>query len=305
MGITRTLPGIPRVGSFDGMRSLRRRLTSVPRWAAAVLGVAVVVLVTLTALGARGLPGFETRPPPFLINIDLTLILRVVLGTLAGLGFLLFILLLLPGGPPVELPERQKVSPLKLLAGIVLFIAIVMLLQPSVGPTGQEPESFETGDITAELEPSRSPQAGSRWGLIILGGAVLLLVVGVGAVARPASQEPETAQPDPPELVTGIIDTVLAELEESTDPRRVVIGAYARMERTLTAAGLPRRDSEAPLEYLARSLRRLHVSRPAVSRLTQLFEIARFSRHEILPDMGLEAVAALTDIRNELSGVAS
>ena len=284
---------------------MRRRLTAAPRWAAAVLGVAVLVLVTLTAFGARGLPGFETRPPPFVIDIDLTLILRVVLGTLAGLGFLLFVLLLLPGGPPVELPERQKVSPLKLLAGIVLLVAIVMLLQPSVSPIGQDPEPAETGDIAAELEPSRSRQAGSRWGLIILGGAVLLLVLGVGAVTRPASEEPETAPPEPPELVTGIIDAVLAELENSTDPRLVVIGAYARMERTLTAAGLPRRYSEAPLEYLARSLHRLHVSRPAVSRLTHLFEIARFSRHEILADMGREAVAALTDIRNELSGVAS
>jgi len=49
---------------------MRRRLTATPRWAAALLAVAVLVLVTLAAMGAQDLPGSETRPPPFAIDID-------------------------------------------------------------------------------------------------------------------------------------------------------------------------------------------------------------------------------------------
>jgi hypothetical protein len=106
-------------------------------------------------------------------------------------------------------------------------------------------------------------------------------------------------------LVSDVIDSVLADLEESSDAREVVIGAYVRMENVLTLAGLPRHASEAPLEYLARSLLRLRVGRPAITRLTSLFEVARFSHHEIHPQMGREAIAALRDIRNDLSGVTS
>ena len=105
--------------------------------------------------------------------------------------------------------------------------------------------------------------------------------------------------------MTDVIEAVLADLEGSDDPREVVIGAYARMERALRTAGLPRHASEAPLEYLARSLRRLEVSRPAVTRLTRLFEIARFSDHDIPSEMAVEARESLRAIRDELTGVRS
>ena len=284
---------------------MRRRLTATPRWAAALLAVAVLVLVTLAAMGAQDLPGSETRPSPFAIDIDLLTVARIMMGILAGIVALLLVLILLPGGPPIKLPERKKSSPLKLLAGIVLLFAILLILQPFLGRPRQEPEPFESGDAAAQIETPANQQSGSHWGLIILGGAVLLVVWGVAAATRPAVELEVITELPAPALVTGVIDSVLVELERSTDPREVVIGAYARMERALTVAGLPRHASEAPLEYLARSLHRLRVSRPAVSRLTRLFEVARFSHHEVDPDMGREAVVALNDIRNELSGVVS
>jgi hypothetical protein len=131
------------------------------------------------------------------------------------------------------------------------------------------------------------------------------VVFGVAAATRPSEEPEEIVETAAPALLADTIDLVLAELEESTDPREVVIGAYARMERALKAAGLPRHPSEAPLEYLARSLRRLQVSRLAITRLTTLFEIARFSDHDIHLYMGKEAIAALSDIRGELDGVAT
>ena len=287
------------------MRSVRRRLTAAPRWAVAVLAVAVLVLVTLTALGSRGLPGSETRPPPFPIDIDLLFVFRFMMGVFAALAALLLVLLLLPGGPPIELPERKKSSPIKMLVGVVMVYAIVMLLQPFVNRAEQELQQVDVGEAATELDASGRQQAGSRWGLIVLGGAVLFVLLGIGAATRTVTVEEEAVQPETPVLLSGVIDSVLAELEKSSDPREVVIGAYARMEEALKTVGLPRYRSEAPLEYLARSLRRLAVSGPAVDRLTRLFEIARFSQHEVLPDMSRQATAALRDVRSELSGVAS
>ncbi len=282
---------------------VRRRLTPAPWWAAAVLVVAVLMLLTLAALGAQGLPGSETRPPPFVLNIDLLVVGRVVLGIFAGLIILFLVLALLPGGPPIRLPRRRRWSPLRLLAALVLLFAMLMILQPLADLTGPESQPAGTADAASEGEGVRPQPSGSRWGLIILGGAVLLVIWGVAVATRQSTELEEPAAEAPaPVVVTGVLDEVLAELEGTKDPREVVIGAYVRMERAFAAAGLPRRSSDAPLEYLTRSLRRLQVGRPAVTRLTSLFEVARFSDHEIYPEMGREAEAAFNEIRDELSG---
>ena len=72
------------------------------------------------------------------------------------------------------------------------------------------------------------------------------------------------------------------------------------MEAALAFAGIPRRPSEAPLEYLERALLTLHASADSVRRLTDLFEWARFSHHEPEPSMRDDAVDALIAVRDEL-----
>ena len=57
---------------------------------------------------------------------------------------------------------------------------------------------------------------------------------------------------------------------------------------------------EAPLEYVARALRDLEVGERSVRRLTDLFERAKFSTHEIDESMRTEAIAALGRVRDEL-----
>jgi hypothetical protein len=100
------------------------------------------------------------------------------------------------------------------------------------------------------------------------------------------------------------LDEVLADslddLRADPDPRRAVIRAYARMERTFAAYGVPRDQSEAPLEYMARALDRLSVSAYSVRRLTQLFSRAKFSPHEVDATMKEDAIEALVGLRGEL-----
>src|SRR5262249_12328617 len=103
-----------------------------------------------------------------------------------------------------------------------------------------------------------------------------------------------------PELFAAALDESIDDLREEPDLRRAIIAAYARMERSLAAAGLPRRAAEAPLEYLARVLRSLDVSSDAVRRLTDLFEWARFGHHEPEPWMRDEAIDALVAVRDDL-----
>ena len=68
----------------------------------------------------------------------------------------------------------------------------------------------------------------------------------------------------------------------------------------LAAAGIPRHHAEAPVEYMERALLSLDTSAPAVRRLTDLFEWARFSQHEPESAMRDEAIDALEAVRDEL-----
>jgi uncharacterized protein DUF4129 len=103
------------------------------------------------------------------------------------------------------------------------------------------------------------------------------------------------------ELAESISDAI-DDLEAEPDARRAVIAAYARMEAVLARNGLRRRPSETPLEYLRRILLGLTARGEAVSRLTWLFEQAKFSRHDIDASMKQDAIGALREIRDDLQG---
>ena len=105
--------------------------------------------------------------------------------------------------------------------------------------------------------------------------------------------------------VAASISDAIDDLEAEPDARRAVIAAYARMEGALSRHGIPRRPSETPFEFLARVLLDLRAPAEAVRRLTEAFERAKFSRHEIGPPAKREAIDALVAVRDGLQGVAA
>jgi hypothetical protein len=102
------------------------------------------------------------------------------------------------------------------------------------------------------------------------------------------------------EDLADVVETTIDELWREPDARRAVIAAYANMERVMAAHGHARRRAETPFEYLARVLRELDVRESAVRQLTQLFEYAKFSAHEIDSAMKEEAIVALEAVRVDL-----
>ena len=130
-------------------------------------------------------------------------------------------------------------------------------------------------------------------------GVVLGLVVLYWFFRPPRGHPPEPTETNELDRAVG---AGIDDLETEQDPRRAVIKAYARMETALAVDGLPREPSETPLEFLSRALLRLRVSTHAVTRLTSLFERARFSHHEVDEPMRREAIDALSELRAELGG---
>jgi len=104
------------------------------------------------------------------------------------------------------------------------------------------------------------------------------------------------------EDVAESISDAIDDLEAEPDARRAVIAAYARMEQTFDGHGFSRIASETPTEYLRRILLDLGSRAESVMRLTDLFELAKFSRHEIGSGMKHDAIAALRSIRDDLRG---
>lgn len=148
--------------------------------------------------------------------------------------------------------------------------------------------------------PARGPRI--RWDEVAIAAAIAAL--GAGAIVAARSRRSGTREIlfelPAQEQLAAALDDALDDLRAERDPRRAIIAAYARMERALAAAGLPRHRAEAPLEYLKRALLELSASGPAVRRLTDLFEWAKFSHHEPEPRMKDEAIDALVAVRDEL-----
>ena len=156
---------------------------------------------------------------------------------------------------------------------------------------------------TTSAEPLAPYEADVAWAPVLITLVLVLLAVGAWWFAGRARRQArgELGEDDllAAELAAAV-DESLDDLRAEPDPRRAVIAAYARLERVLAAHRLPRRASEAPLEYLGRMLAELSVSPLAARRLTDLFERAKFSQHAVGPEMKEEAISALETVRDDL-----
>jgi hypothetical protein len=129
-------------------------------------------------------------------------------------------------------------------------------------------------------------------------GLVLLGVLGARSMrrARLGLDEQHRLELE----LESLLDDTLADLYAMRDPREAIIAAYGRMERLFATSGLPREASETPLEYLGRGLGELRATGAALTRLTALFQWAKFSDHEVTPEMREDAIKSLTLVRDEL-----
>jgi hypothetical protein len=169
------------------------------------------------------------------------------------------------------------------------------------GQTKQAQQGQTQGHRPLALKPLPARQAQFQWPLA-LGLGALVLLGGVWVVVRrnrrsaPGIPEAESVE----EELARAIGSTIDDLRRERDARRAVIAAYANMERVLASHGLARRRSEVPYEYLARVLRLLQVRESAVRSLTELFEYAKFSPHEIDSAMKDKAIESLITVKEDL-----
>jgi hypothetical protein len=266
-----------------------------------------VVVGSPATLGATGGPTGEaqaTRVPLEVIAVP------GALAMLAGLGLLLAAL------GPVRRRRRDPDQPdwvyeppptswsekaLLLLVLVVLVAAVAGAVwlfargapsQPGLTPSTALRSSPATVPPSAPASPSSPPQAVWLWptaGLAALAaGAGLLALRTVRHRRGPANSTGRA-----PDRLADLVDTTLEDLRVVSAPRQAILAAYARMERTLAPRGAGRQRHETALEYLDRVLARLEIEPAPLQRLTGLFELAKFSNHEVTERMRDDALAAL------------
>lgn len=270
----------------------------------------VLVALGVVAIAARG--GVQTgepgsrRPADGLLDVLFSLFLvALALGVVAiVLVFYLNRDALRALPEPIRRRQRSRRTILLVFASVLVLALVVRSLGERQGELelpGLQPLPSADG-----APPGESPEAGYQPEFAWLPVLIVLALATAGVAAAWWSAKARRRQRGEGAELTFVdaLDDVLAEtlddLRAEVDPRRAVIGAYARLERALAAYGVPRRPAEAPLEYLARTLAEAEVGPVAVKRLTLLFERARFSQHEVGPEMKDQAIEALETVREDL-----
>jgi hypothetical protein len=265
-------------------------------------------LLAVVALAARGRhPGGhatlqQREVPTWLQNDLLTLVLVVY-----ALGIVVLIAAFLLVRKNWEEPPSQRRLLRNLVMAVILVGALALLAQHRL--SAQHGKGLKHHPRSTAVTPSgqnrpvaSSTASGRRadidWVLAgAVGGAFLLTaLVLFSRSRRTAADEGESVE----EELAAVVSNAIDDLRNETDPRRAVIAAYARMERVLAQHGFARHPSEAPYEYLGRVLTRLRVRRGAVEELTELFEHAKFSTHEIDRTMKDRAIGAFLTVREDL-----
>jgi Domain of unknown function (DUF4129) len=192
-----------------------------------------------------------------------------------------------------EVVQRRRWSEAFLV--LILVLALLFILS-GAGRLGDRRPGSQTVQTIGEQQDPRGRGLGRPIDTPPIDWVVVVVVFGVALIAF-TSVAGMMIRGNP--RVRREVDT-LDDLRAEQDPRKAVIAAYSRMERSLASFGLPRRPFEAPVEYLGRVLEELRSGSQAARRLTHLFERAKFSQHTIDQGMKDEAIDAVIALRDEL-----
>ncbi len=277
---------------------------------AALVALLLVGLLVLVAIGARashpiGHSHVQQRYVPQRVGNDLFTLFVVVLGA-CGVLFLVGLWAIRD-----EWHERESswfkrfIASLAVLAFAALYFAAVHAHfhhHRATQPPGGRPRGTATPG--SHLPRIVNPKGGAHfdWQFAAgLGGLLVLAAAYLAVRGRRVELEPEPESvADTDEVLSAAVREAIDDLRAEPDPRRAVIAAYARMEAVLARHGHGRRMAEAPYEYVRRVLGELRVSPDAIAELTYLFELAKFSPHQIGEDLRERAIAAFVAVRDDV-----
>jgi membrane protease YdiL (CAAX protease family) len=275
----------------------------------ATAAVALVALVAVAAGGYRLRGSGSTQASPYAVDVILTVVIALYLIAAVGVVVVMF----WSGLELRRIPRRQTkrertFRTMMILGGLAVLLAVAAHRyhwRPHPHASSQQTPagtaSGAAGKLTKGFHAKTTHQAHLQLipFLVVLGAGGVAFAAFVIAERRRRRRLP--TNPAVGEVLSDVLDETLDDLRAEPDPRRAVIAAYARMERSLAAHGIPRRRFEAPHEYLGRVLSEVSGGRLAATRLTKLFERARFSPHDVDENMKASAIEAIESLQADLA----
>jgi len=271
--------------------------------------LAVLALAAIVAVAAGGSTpggtGDSRGPSELVLDTLLTLVLLLFVFAIATIVYAIFHRKELGKLRP---PQRHRRSAVASLLIFFAILGIVALLRwRGAFPGDEQVERLPAGPMPpgggdVPTDPGYDPQL--AWVPLLVVGTLAAIAYAAFTVAARRRRGPRPRSAVAATLAD-VFDDSLDDLRAEADPRRAVIAAYARLERVLALHGLAKHSPETPQEYLARILPALEVDARSISRLTDLFTWAKFSHHDVRPDMKEEAIAALSTARDDLRAAAA
>jgi heme/copper-type cytochrome/quinol oxidase subunit 2 len=208
-----------------------------------------------------------------------------------------------------EPPKVHWIVKLVVIAIPLLFLGLILYALYRYS-TSDKSQIFDLSGLLGPMPADNGPTSrevaavfGLAWWEYAISFGLVIAVLGVIVWAFRRDVRTGVAPEESPSrvnILSHAVDLGLKDARAERDPRKAVIAAYATMERILAEEGLPRQRTEAPLEYMSRIFAELGVGKEAIFTLTELFEVARFSHHPVLPAMKEHAIAALETLRRDL-----
>ena len=280
-----------------------------------------ILAVLLVAVGIGAAPGVaagRSRAAPQAVSAAMSSILALLFAiAVFVVGALLWAILREAGrrrGVDEPLPRHKRGLYFVLVElGVLAVFGLVVLFSPR-GHTSHQvtPRTITKLGVpkpTGNPVPFSWAYGGGTLGVIALVAAVVVTAALLRRARRggKAPNWDELAQAEHPDVLVGVHQLAsglsairIADPSEEPDPRRAVMAAWMAMVDAFGRAVRPRSASEAPQEYVRAVLVGGGVRAAAASRLTDLFEVARWSTRPVGEPMRQEAMRALDEVRADL-----
>jgi hypothetical protein len=274
------------------------------------IGLAVTALLVVAGIASHGRPlrpGLGAGPSATFFDYVATTSLLVAILVIAVFLYAI----------RTERAGRKQPRSRMNIVSLVLMIAASVIVAIAIANSKFEKrlrDAERKAQATATPRPHGSDpvipkgknlrNARIRWDEVAI---VLVLLGGIGVYLYMTHDARRRLRPlqRRRDAVSRALDDSIDDLRHDPNIRRAIVAAYARMETALAQAGVARAPAEAPYEYLERSLVELDAGSNAARRLTDLFQRAKFSNHELAESMRDEAIDALVAVRDDLSRPAS
>ena len=183
------------------------------------------------------------------------------------------------------------------------------LLPPSGKPAEDGNFTSTPWSIIPQPSASTSIIVGYASGIIVLVIAVVGALIMFQAVRETSWEFEEPPQDSPEERVKEsallAVQEAIHRIEAEEDFRMAVMRCYRRLCETLEEHGVQSMEYQTAREYESAVSDVLDIPADPLSVLTDLFEEARYSLHEIGEKEQNRALSSLVDIRDHLSGVSA